>query len=253
MGYSDLSSPLLIRIEVPAGTGFLDLRKEHRTIPLSAGESRFLGCALLAACPGDPHADWCEDGAMRVLKDRGLDVKQLRNSAKWSPVLRKAYASLGVSGIMGGYGLPQYPGCRVNGQEFMGDFILTDPALAVKIDTFSPVLEPRPSPEKRKAYLQILDLFDASVPEMRTVRNNNPDMGYVELEKTYLERQAQGQVEFLAYYKPWSIALRGDPPTADFLALHRQRSRATAKKMPAWTTSAKAELQGSIVQFGSKK
>jgi hypothetical protein len=209
---------LLLALDVPAGTPYLDLRAVRKNLPAPRDTALAIACSLWTSCG---EKEGCAGVASQELA-RALDpqstpsvyLKALLKTQESQELLRDAHRALDIRFIMAGWGPVDYfPECRQNPElQFFSEAIFTDPSFAPQLGltVFTSALESQPPPEKIAAYRRVMRFYDAA-PFAVVNKYDGPVI--------------KPESAFGRYYLGWAPVLHGMPAEADVSAYQRERSQ----------------------------
>lgn len=213
IGYSG-NPGLLLKLTVPAGTRYVDMRKPHTSWPVSKEEAFKVHCQLYREChesnPSDPSCTGLNGVISRFVSDgvkgtfsispRFVDTQTL------GPVIKKVYIDNQIDALAAIWGNDVYPECnevkkKAHSENAVLNFAFINPEMSKKLayELLVPVMEQNPSPKKRVAYLDVMKYFDA-----------------LDVQETFKGAESNKEIKesldtFWEYYKAWAIPLYNLP------------------------------------------
>jgi hypothetical protein len=194
IAYSDRNG-FLMKVTVPAGMGYLDIRDDHREIPVSREDATAMYCYILAQ-----SGNAGSFGGL-IEEPPVLDIARMVKSGVTQKFVQSFYDRHDVGFLAAGYGLYNYGECHLDSkQHFMTMAVFQNANVLdrVKTELFVPALEKNPSAEKKRAYRQLLEYFDAFDCNTAEKREGRPpdlcDPEQSESKKFHEYRQAVASV-----------------------------------------------------------
>ncbi len=229
----------LLKITVPAGTGYLDLRSyDKKKLPVSFELHRKIICELSRETEGSLE-EWSADRIIRVTEWIGdasdpsrssLDVKEIVESSTGRKALGKLYKKYGVHFWVMQFGDYSYSECqkfsKYNRNTQMM-FINPDLEKRVEAKLLVAELEKSPSEEKRKLYSDAISYFEAF--DEKECQNKE----FASLHFLCKENNPSGsRRSFWKLYRGWATSLYGLDPTISQLELENVRRKKFEEMSP---------------------
>jgi|GEM_PF-6973342 len=157
ISYSDTHG-FLMKVTMPKGMGYLDIRDDHRSIPISREDATAMYCYVVQQ---KGNAEGFEGF---LSEPPTLDIAKMIKTSATQKFVEKFYDDHDVGFLAAGYGLYDYGECHLDPkQDFMTMAVFQNPKVVdrIKTELFVPNIEKNPSKKKKKAYRELMEYFDA--------------------------------------------------------------------------------------------
>lgn len=252
---------LLLRVRVPAGMRYVDMRANHKSWPVTRDESFKVHCELYRECHRDSPTDASCSGMTGIFSRFCFSAQEkdyyvsprYDDTKRLGPVIKRVYVKNKIDALAAVWGSDVYPECgdvkkAAKSERAVLNFSFMTPHSLEKVeyDLLVPNLEKNPTPEKKKIYQEVMTYFDMlDVQEVFKDAATNAEV-------------KQGLDKFWEYYRGWATSLYNLPSDANIVAFQHERYLKTQKDRSKFISnmygcSGEKTFQYEVASPGEKK